>query len=125
MKTIPVVAVGLGLALLASSFVWGMLFPASRAWTEEKANRMSELGLKAHSLGGELDGVRRRPKMYGGRNAADVEAEYEKTTAELAVLREEFQTTRDRPAANASRLRWVGVVCVAIGALAYMAMRES
>ena len=124
MKSLPVIAVGVGAALLAASLVWGMLFPASRSWTDEKSERMSDLGTQAHKLGGQLEAARGRPTMHGGRNAAEVEAEYKQVTAELAELREEFEGKRDGPQTTASYFRWTGVICVALGAVVMMATRS-
>jgi hypothetical protein len=115
MKSIPLVAVVLGLVLLLGSFTWALIFPSSASWTAEKDARMGELGRKGHVLGGELDAAQRRPSMHG-RSAADIEAEYNQAKEEMAQMRAEFESVRDGPKTVATILRWVGVVCVAVGA---------
>lgn len=122
MKALTVTAIGLGIALLAGSLVWAFLFPAAKSWTVEKNNRMSELSIKAHKLGGELDAAQRRPSMHS-RGAAEIEAEYKQVTEELTQLRGEFESKRDAPKKSARLLQWVGIVCVAIGAFASYASK--
>jgi hypothetical protein len=123
MKMLSGIAVGLGVALLAASLVWAFLFPASRSWTEEKSKRMDELGSKGHVLVAQLDAAQRRPKMHGGRSAAEIEAEYKQVKAELTELREEFEGKRDAPKNAARFLQWAGILLVAGGALATFASR--
>jgi hypothetical protein len=62
--------------------------------------------------------------MHGGSNAADLEAEYKKKTAELEELRLDFEGKRDSPKTTASIFRWTGIVLVAVGAVAMMASRD-
>ncbi len=114
----------LGIVLLAISFFWATVAPAGGGWTNEKSERMSELGSRAHVLGGQVEAGRTKPKMHGGRSQAEVEAEHKQVNEELTQLREEFEGKRDRPQTTASLLRWIGVGCVAIGAIAMMATRN-
>ena len=123
MKSLPIIAICAGLFLLLVSVSWSSIFPAEKNWTVEKDTQMSDLGVKAHKLGGELDAAKRRPSMHG-RSAADIEAEYKQTTDQLAQLREEFESARDRPDTIATILRWVGVACVAVGAGVNFAKRS-
>ena len=123
MRALSVAAVCLGVVFLLVSLIWGLLFPASRSWTTEKNNRMSELSVKGHLLGGELDAAQRRPNMHGGRSAAEIEAEYKQVSAELTQLREEFENKRDSPKTMASYLRWSGVAFVIAGAIIVFAHR--
>jgi hypothetical protein len=122
MKSLPVIAIVLGILLLVGSVTWALLFPASRSWTTDKNERMSELSIKGHQLGGELDAAQRRPSMHG-RSVAEIEAEYKQVTDELAQLRGEFESKRDRPKTMAAILRWTGAACVAVGAFIMFASR--
>ena len=115
MKSISLVAVVVGLVLLLGSFTWALIFPSTGAWTAEQDARMGELGRKGHVLGGELDAVQRRPSMHS-RSAVDIEAEYNQVKEEMAQMRAEFESARDGPKTIATILRWVGIVCVAVGA---------
>ncbi len=122
MKALTITAIGLGIALLAGSLLWAILFPASRSWTVEKNNRMSDLSVKAHKLGGELDAAQRRPSMHG-RAPSVIEAEYKQASDELTQLREEFESKRDGPKNSARMLQWAGIIFVAVGAFASFASR--
>lgn len=122
-KSLPVIAVALGVVLLIVSVAWAFLFPMSSMWTTEKNDRMSELSVQAHKLGGELDAAQRRPSMHA-RSAADIEVEYKQVTGELTQLREEFEGKRDRPKTTASLLRWSGIAFVAAGAFIVFASRS-
>jgi hypothetical protein len=123
MKALSVIAIAVGMACLLGSLLWAILFPASRSWTEDKNTRMTDLGVQAHKLGGELDAAKRRPSMHG-RKPADIEAEYTKVKEELTQLREEFQGKRDGPKTMASILRWSGIAFIVAGALVVMATRS-
>ena len=115
MKSIPLVAVVLGLVLLIGSFTWALLFPATGSWTPDKGERMSELRIKGHTLGGELDAAQRRPSMHA-RSVAEIEAEYNQVKAEMAQLGDELESKQNRPKTMATILRWTGIACVAVGA---------
>ena len=123
MKSLSVGALGVGILFLLISLVWGLLFPASRGWTTEKNNRMSELSLKGHLLGGELDAAQRHPSMHAGRSPAEIEAEYKQVSAELTQLREEFEHKLNSPKTMASYLRWSGIAFVIAGAIVVFANR--
>jgi hypothetical protein len=125
MKALPVIAVGVGAALLAVSFLWVTLFPATSAWTDEKSERMSDLGVQAHKLVGQLEIAKTTPSMHGGRSAAEIDAEFKQVNSELAQLRDELQGKVDGPRSIARIFRWAGVVCLAIGAVIMMASRSS
>src|SRR5882672_7889719 len=101
---------------MLTSVVWSMLFPAANSWTEEKVQRMTDLGIKAHELGDELDGVHRHPKARGGRTAYAIDAEYKQAVAELDQLRAEFESKRDAPKQATTFLRWSGAAFVVAGA---------
>jgi hypothetical protein len=124
MKTLSVIAVGLGIVLFLASLAWAFLFPATRSWTEEKSQHMSDLVDKAHILGGQLEGAKRRPNMHSGRSAAEIEAEYNQTKTELAELKQEFEGKRDAPKKAASYLCWSGVAFIVAGGFIVMANRS-
>ena len=124
-STLPVAAVALGIALVAASALWGVLFPASNTWTEEKAARMRELSGKAHRLSFEAAAAKERPSMTAGRGAAEAQAAYDAARAELKILRDEFEGARDKPKTMGRYLSWVGAAMVLAGGLAAMSGRNS
>ncbi len=116
-SALPLVAVVVGLLLLIGSGLWGFLFPASLSWTEEKSQRMSELGDKAFGLLGEVNAARNRRSLHTGRDPGETLAAYKQATAELEQLRAEFENTRDSPKTAAFFLRWSGIACIVVGAV--------
>lgn len=118
------IAVGLGMALMLISLVWGTLFPPERSWGDDKTQRMNELSMQAHQLGGELDSARRHPSMHSKRPADVIEVEYKKTVAELEQLRVEFNEKKDAPNRAASFLRWSGIAFIVAGGLVTFAQRS-
>ncbi|BBO32779.1 hypothetical protein PLANPX_2391 [Lacipirellula parvula] len=107
---------------MAASLLWGTIFPAERSWTEEKSQRMTELGTQAHQLGGARDSARRRPNMHG-RSVSEIDSEYQKVTAELEQLRVEFEEQRDAPKRVSGVLRWLGIAIIVIGVVGNYASR--
>lgn len=112
----------LGIVLLVGSALWGVLFPASNSWTEEKALRMRELSGKAHLLSFKAAAAKANPSMHSGPGA-DAVVEYRAAQQELAGLRNEFENRRDAPTTASSFLRWSGIALVLLGGLAVMATR--
>jgi hypothetical protein len=123
MKNLSAIAVGLGLVLLVASAAWGMLFPANRAWTEEKSARMAELGGQAGKLKEQLVQAGSRPKMHAGKNPAELKAEYDKVAAEYKSLHDEFTGAVETPKTASKILRWSGIAFVVAGAIIVFANR--
>ncbi|BBO30715.1 hypothetical protein [Lacipirellula parvula] len=111
-------AVVIGVLLLATSLVWGLVFPASAGWTEEKSLRLRDLKARAHVLSSQNAAASDKPSMHGGENGADKKAEYDKVRAELEALDAELQGKIEAPEAAASILRYSGIAFVIAGALA-------
>jgi hypothetical protein len=122
-STLSTLAVVLGAALLAVSFLWGVFFPAKAGWTEEKGERMAALTQQAHTMMFEVKAADEKPSMHSGKNPAEVKAEYEKVKAELDTLRAEFEGKRDSPKTAATFLRWSGIAFVVAGAIVVFANR--
>jgi hypothetical protein len=122
-SAIPVGLVGVGVLLLVLSALWGVIFPASNSWTDEKSTQMAELTKEVHTLLFQSTAARERPNMMGGRNPAEIIEEYETKKAQLESLRAEFESQRDRPLTIANYLRWIGIAMVVIGGAAVMTQR--
>jgi hypothetical protein len=116
-------AVVIGLVLLLTSLICGVVFSASSGWTEEKSLRMRELSEKAHVLGGQIEGGQTRPNLHGGRNIADLEAEYKQVTAELKQLGDEAEGKIEAPKTASRILRYSGIAFVIAGGLVIFANR--
>jgi hypothetical protein len=123
-QALSAAAVVLGIVLIAVSLVWGILFPASSGWTQDKSVRLRDLRQQAHLLGGQVDAARIRPNMQGGKNPAELEEEYNKVTAELAQLAAEAEGEIEAPKTAARFLRWAGFAFVIAGGLVVIAGRS-
>lgn len=116
-------AVVIGVLLLATSLVWGLVFPASAGWTEEKSLRLRDLKARAHVLSSQATAASDKPNMHGGENAAEKKAEYDQVRTELEALNAELQGKVEAPETAASILRYAGIAFVVAGALAVYAGR--
>lgn len=119
---LPVILVGLGIALLGLGFLWSILFPASRNWTEEKSARMTELQNEAHKLLYLADQAKTRPRP-GGPTPQEAQANFDNAKAELDVLKAEFEATRDSPKTSGTYLRYAGTALVLLGGFGVMMAR--
>jgi hypothetical protein len=117
-------AVVIGAALLLISFIWGILFPPSAGWTEEKSLRLQELSRQAHVLGGQRGAASAKPNMHGGKSAAEIEEEFKRVTTELEKLGAEAEGRIEAPKTAASILRWAGIAFVVAGGLVVFATRS-
>jgi len=123
-ETAPVIAVGLGILLLAISALWGVLFPASQNWTNEKAQRMSELTGKVHGLLFKAEAERQNPAQASGA-PGEAQQAYKAAKEELDKLKSEFESQRDRPQKIAQFMRWTGIGLVLVGGLGVLAGRNA
>ena len=120
----PLAAVVLGIFLLLASALWGRLFPPTRSWTEEKSNRLSELGSETNRLKFALVQSRQRVSMHAGQNPAEVKEAYDKVREEYDLLHQDFESARERPKTAAKIFRWSGIGLVLIGGVAHLAGRR-
>ncbi len=125
MKSIPVIAIVLGILLLVGSVVWGQLFPPTRAWTDEKSHRLAELGSETNRLQFALVQAQQNPSVHAGENPAEVKLAYDKVRQEYDLLQQEFESARDTPKTVAAALRWVGIGLIVGGALFFYADRNT
>ncbi|QDT71253.1 hypothetical protein [Lacipirellula limnantheis] len=122
-SALPTVAVVLGVLLLVVSLVWGLIFPASAGWTEEKSVRLGELKTRAHVLVGQVAAAQAKPSMHGGSNAAELEAEFQQVKTELTQLSDELDGRIESPKTTAAILRYAGIAFVVAGGLVVYAGR--
>ncbi|MBL9164871.1 MAG: hypothetical protein JNL18_19235 [Planctomycetaceae bacterium] len=122
-SALPTVAVVLGVLLLVVSLVWGLIFPASAGWTEEKSVRLGELKTRAHVLVGQVAAAQAKPSMHGGSNAAELEAEFQQVKTELTQLSDELDGRIESPKTTAAILRYAGIAFIVAGGLVVYAGR--
>ena len=122
----PVLPVGLvliGVVLLLLSAVWPSLFPATNNWTNEKSERLAELGSQTNLLKFQLVEAQNNPQMHAGRNPAELKEQYEQARADYDQLHAEFESARDAPEGLAQSLRGTGIALALIGGLAMFVSR--
>jgi hypothetical protein len=122
-SALPVAAVTLGVVLLAISFLWAIVFPASASWTPEKSEKLTSLGNRATEIQLQLDKAQTRPSMHSGQNPAELKEELEKVSAEYKVLYAEFSGASKAPESSSRFLRWAGIAFVVAGGLTVFATR--
>lgn len=118
------IAAILGGVVLFVGLLWGWLFPAERAWTIEKADRMSELSHEAHLLHMKVKRGERDPRAFGDEEPGAVQKEYRDVTEELAALKQEFESAQSSPKTIGNTLRIGGMVVLLTG-LVGLKMAES
>lgn len=118
---LPLIFVGLGIFLVGLGLLWPFVYPATRAWTDEKAQRMIELQNSAHQLLFLADRARTHPKS-GGLSPQEAQANFDEAEAELDTLREEFEGIRDSPNTIGTYIRWAGIALVLIAGGATMVL---
>ncbi|MCA9229760.1 MAG: hypothetical protein KDA57_03855 [Planctomycetales bacterium] len=121
MKAIPVVAIVLGLLMLVASALWGHLFPPTRSWTDEKSERLAELGSETNRLKFALVEAQNSPSMHAGKNPGEIKLEYDAARAEYDELHAEFESARDSPETVSGVLRWTSIVLIGVGTLWFYA----
>lgn len=123
-SSIPTAVVALGVLLLISSFLWAILFPASRTWTDEKSAQMTSLGDQATEIRLKLDLAKSKPSMHSGENPAELQAKYDEVAAQYKELYEEFNGASKAPESASRLLRWSGIAFVAAGGFITFATRS-
>jgi hypothetical protein len=121
---LPVIAVVLGVLLLAFGLVWGNLFPPAAAWSPEQNDRLSALGLELKGIGFKLAEAQANPQMHRGENPGELKMKHDEIKKEYDALYAEFETARDSPAATGNALKWAGIVIAAVGGLFVFASRQ-
>jgi hypothetical protein len=113
----------LGLLLLLVSSLWSTIFPATAAWTEEKAQRHIEVQTRLSNLGPIVNSP--RPSMHRGPDPATLKAEFDALTKENQLLNAEFESARDAPKTKSTILKWTGIVLVVAGLFGWYGVKQS
>jgi hypothetical protein len=116
MTPLGLVGTTVGSLALGLSFVWTIVFPPERQWTEDQAKEHQQASAKVHQLQHMVGGHSHGKQPAAARTAsqptqADLDAarsHYEKTRAGLETARSEGRHT-------ALWLRYGGVVIAALG----------
>ena len=129
-------AMGVGFVLLVLSGVWSTLFPATSAWTDEKAERRAQVQDRIHNLRFLVLAQSNQRSFHSHapieeesprtrRDPAALQAELAELTKESEQLNAEFQSAYDRPNTISSVLKWTGISLAAIGIIGWYAAKNA
>jgi hypothetical protein len=123
MKSMIVIgAIGLGLSLFVASAVWATLFPPTRSWTPEKAERMSEVKARLNNLSFMIN----EPKnFHSGPDVGTLKAESDALLKEFEQLKTDFESATESPQTVATVLRWSGLSLAVLGVIGWYAVRQN
>ena len=116
-------AIGLGFALLIASSVWTTLFPPTRSWTLEKAERMSEVKARINDVGAML--YKATHHIHSGPDPGSLKAEFDALTKEFEVLKADFESATLRSNSIAAFLKWTGISLAALGIIGWYAVKQT
>jgi hypothetical protein len=112
-----------GFLLLVASSLWPSLFPGTSIWTDEKAQRSTQVKARLSELGPIVNST--RINMHSGSDRGALKAEFEQLIKEDEQLNAEFQSAYDRPDTAARVLRWSGISLAVIGIVGWFAVKNS
>ena len=116
-KLLPVGILVVGLVSVVLSLCWGTLFPPTNSWTEEKSQRLSDLGGETNLLQFQIVAAQQQPTGDPRQDPEYLQAQYEKKLAEYDELKAEFDSARDSPQTITKVLLWTGLICVLAAAI--------
>ena len=116
-------AIALGFVLLIASSLWQGLFPATASWTEEKAQRASDIKARLSNIGPIVNSTKRT--MHGGPDPATLKVEFDALEKENEQLNAEFQSAHDRPNTIAKILKWSGISLGIFGLIGWYAVKQT
>ncbi len=117
--------VGLGLLLLLASGVWVSVFPGTSSWTQEKDNRLAEVGKRMHVLSFVVGNAEANPRMHGGPDLPKAKAELVALTEENKTLMDEFKGVQARPQTMSKVMKWSGISLMLVGIAGWYAVSQS
>lgn len=124
-KYLPASTLVLGIAMVALSFAWSTLFPATNAWNEDKSRRLAELGGEVNLLRFEIVESEQNPSRDPRKETNYLKAQYQSKLQQYNDLQSEFEGARDLPAAASNFLLYAGAAVAALGALAFFVANRS
>ena len=115
--------IGLGFLLLVLSGFWSTLFPATSSWTDEKANRSSEIKSRLHNLAFIVNAP--PSSLHSGSDLGTLKAEYEQLKKENEQLNADFESAANSPKTMSKYLKWSGISLAAVGIIGWYAVKQS
>jgi hypothetical protein len=114
-----------GLLLLLGSGVWATIFPGTSQWSDEKDQRLSEVGARMHVLRFTVGNGETRPNMHGGPDLIKAKAELESLKEEYKTLSDEFHGIQSRPHTVSKVMKWSGISLAVVGLIGWYAVNQS
>ena len=112
-----VLVIILGVALVATSFLWGRFSDPRMYWSEEQAREFTAAGLRAHGLSHQLE------HATSDQQRQQISEQLDAAQEQHGHIGERLEDGRDRRRRPAAVLRWSGTTCMILGVLGYCAMR--
>ena len=116
---VPPAAIGLGILLLAASFLWPYWSDPKSHWSETQAGNRTELGVEVKVLSHRIEEAR-------------TDAQRQKIQARLEEARKQFDQAdvelghaRDRYQLPITLLRWSGTLLLLLGVVGHYLLRAS
>ena len=122
----PAVVLGmivLGFMLLVASSAWSTLFPPTKAWTPEKARRISEVKARLNDLSFQL--ARSSDRIHSGPDPATLKTEYNALKKEFDQLANDFESATEAPQTVSKVLKLTGISLAALGVIGWYAVKQS
>lgn len=114
--------IAFGFMLLIASSMWTTLFPATSTWTEEKAQRSSDVKARLTDLGPLVNSPKKR--MHSGDDLGKLAAEFAELRKENDVLNAEYESAAVRPHTTARILKWTGILLAVVGIVGWYAVKN-
>ena len=116
---------GVGLLLLIAGGVWTSVFTGTSSWTQEKDNRLAEVGKRMHVLTFVVGNAEANPSMHGGPDLPKAKAELMALREENKALMEEFKGIQSRPQTMSKVMKWSGISLMLVGIAGWYAVNQS
>lgn len=124
MKNASLVAVCLGVILLALSAIWTTLVPGNSDWTPEKADRWTEIKSRMHNLAPRIHDPAGNVSMHSGEELAQLKQEFDTLQVEHDELQAQFHSAATRSSRIAQVFKWAGVSLAIMGIIGWYASSQ-
>jgi hypothetical protein len=119
MKAATIGVLVIGLLFVGLSGLWSSLFPATRAWTPEKSQRLGQVKDRMTNISFIIN----NPNY--NRDKTSLNNELEKLTKEDEELTAEFNSATARPNTVSKFLKWAGISMALVGIVGWYATNQS
>jgi len=114
---VPTAAIGVGILLLAASFLWPYWSDPKSYWSESRAGKRTDAGIRVKVLSHQIQDARtdaERQRLQARLD--DAQKQFDQSGAELEHARARYQLP-------ITLLRWSGTLCLLSGVVGYYLLR--